>query len=133
MLVDRRRGNGTAMFTNSETLEMSASEIADATMRGVDSLRKAKKLGTVINLVKILDLACKGECKTHADFKKREAFLDQAIEIIDDMGSYDTLRRQLVPAVRFTIYNSSFISERRQSKVAKQWAELIGMLDTKLV
>lgn len=133
MLDDRRRSYGPTMFTASQLLEMTANEVANATVKAAESIRKTRSIGVLNNVVRAVDASVKGQCKTISDFKKREGMISSVIEIIEDIGSYHAIRQHLVPAVRYVILHDSAISKARQSKVLNQWSEIVGYLDAKVI
>ena len=73
MLDDRRRSYGPTMFTASQLLEMTANEVANATVKAAESIRKTRSIGVLNNVVRAVDASVKGQCKTISDFKSERA------------------------------------------------------------
>lgn len=129
MIVDRRYHYSDTMFNSRELSNMSAREVAEATVKAAQDVRKIKSMTYVVGVVKSIDSSCKGN-NNHQQYAVRKNVLKaQVQELVDGLYSYHIFRRHLVPAVNFAIHQSPCISASRKSKVLAQWREVVGSID----
>lgn len=124
MLYRRSRESPEKPLFGSGVVDLSANEVADATMRAVKTIRKSESALFIVSLVKAISDATKGNVKQ----SKREEALQAIASDLFEMD-FIILRRRVVPDVLYCIETGSFVSATRKAKVATQFKELVSSLD----
>lgn len=124
MLFRRPRVNPEQPLFGSGVSDFSAREVADATLRVVDTMRKLESASFVVSLVKDISDATKGSIK---QAKREEALQAIASDLL--LLDYPVLKRRGVPDILYVIETSTFVSTNRKAKVVKQFKEIISTID----
>lgn len=124
MLLNRRPCKNEAPMFGKEVHNFSANEVAEATERAVNTIRWSQSAHNLVELVKAMSEATKGNYKQGV---REEMLQDITSQLID--FDFVIFRRRIVPDVVVMIRTGSFVSTPRKDKVVQQFKELVSTLD----
>lgn len=124
MLLNRRPCSNEAPMFGDEVSNFSANEVAEATMRSVNTIRWSQSAYNLVELVKAMSEATKGNRKQAVREEMLQDITSQLLEF-----DFVIFRRRIVPDVIVIIRTGSFVSTPRKDKVVQQFKELVSALD----
>lgn len=107
-----------------EVSNFSANEVAEATMRSVNTIRWSQSAYNLVELVKAMSEATKGNREQAVREEMLQDITSQLLEF-----DFVIFRRRIVPDVIVIIRTGSFVSTPRKDKVVQQFKELVSALD----